>query len=116
MKCSTHDFVARISMTGDPRQECRASHSAQPGVQIHPDPTDLAQRAEKRPMECQKHDVKIPKELITVRGAGGADRRAADASFALALVARTFGVHLRLRRHVGAHVRVVPVLGRDVLR
>ena len=114
MKCSTHDFVARISMTGDPRQECRASHSAQPGVQIHPDPKDLAQRAEKRPMECQKHDVKIPNKLITVRG--GADRRAADASFALALVARTFGVNLRLRRHVGAHVRVVPVLGRDVLR
>ena len=114
MKCSTHDFVARISMTGDPRQECRASHSAQPGVQIHPDPKDLAQRAEKCPMECQKHDVKISNKLITVRG--GADRRAADASFALALVARTFGVHLRLRRHVGAHVRVVPVLGRDVLR
>ena len=114
MKCSTHDFVARISMTGDPRQECRASHSAQPGVQIHPDPKDLAQRAEKCPMECQKHDVKIPNKLITVRG--GADRRAAAVSLALALVARTFGVRLRLRRHVGAHVRVVPVLGRDVLR
>ena len=114
MKCSTHDFVARISMTGDPRQECRASHSAQPGVQIHPDPKDLAQRAEKCPMECQKHDVKIPNKLITVRG--GADRRATAASLALALVARTFGVRLRLRRHVGAHVRVVPVLGRDVLR
>ena len=114
MKCSTHDFVARISMTGDPRQECRASHSAQPGVQIHPDPKDLAQRAEKCPMECQKHDVKIPNKLITDRG--GADRRAAAASLALALVARTFGVRLRLRRHVGAHVRVVPVLGRDVLR